>query len=126
MIKTAPAALLALCSLSACATPGSYAPQDRMPVSFGEAVPVGAWRASPLAVVEDSRCPVNVECLWAGRLVVSTRIDGPDWSETVPLVLGEPYLARGTTITLTAAHPDKVSERQIPPREYRFLYDGGS
>jgi len=76
-------------------------------------------------VVEDSRCAYNVQCVWAGRVVVSTRIDGQGWSETVPLTLGEPYTVQGTTITVTQVLPDKIAERTPPRHEYRFIYDGG-
>ncbi len=113
----------ALALLAACATP--FQPLEGMPVAIGESVRVGSLVAAPRSVVEDSRCPYNVRCVWAGRLVVSTRIDGSGWTETVPLTLGEPYATHGTTITLVSGQPDKYAERDIPRSEYRFVYDAG-
>lgn len=110
--------------LAGCAS-SRFAPLEGMPVAIGETVPVGTLAASPRSVVEDSRCPDNVQCVWAGRLVVSTRIDGEGWSETVPLTLGEPYSVQGRTITLVSGRPEKFSERKRPRNEYRFIFEGG-
>lgn len=94
-------------------------------VPLGRSVAVGALVATPTAVVEDSRCPENARCVWAGRLVVSTRIDGPGWRETTELMLGEPYLTHGTTITLVSGLPEKRTDSETAPGEYRLVYEGG-
>jgi hypothetical protein len=117
--------LLAFALLGACAH-GQFHPLEGMPVGFGESVPVGPLVASPQRVLEDSRCPHSVECVQAGRVVVSTRIDGPGGSETVPLTLGEPATVQGTTITLTSVRPEPYRPRRHPRREYRFVYETGA
>ena len=110
--------------LAGCAT-GPFAPLEGMPAAIGETVRVGALTATPRRVVEDSRCPLSVQCVQAGRVVVSTRITGPGGTETVPLVLGEPYPVQGATVTLVSARPEKWSERRRPRDEYRFVFEGG-
>ena len=40
------------------------------PTRLGVPVRVGAVVVTPLEVVEDSRCPINARCVWAGRLIV--------------------------------------------------------
>ena len=35
-----------------------------------------------VAVVEDSRCPINARCVWAGRADRAHRVDGAGWRET--------------------------------------------
>ena len=117
-------ALPLLALLGACAT-SDFAPLEGMPVALGETVRVGSLLATPSRVVEDSRCPVDVQCIQAGRLVVSTRLDGDGWRETVPLTLGEPYAVQGTTVTLVSGRPEKWSERRRPRNEYRFIFEGG-
>jgi len=120
-------ALALLASLSACANLGPPHPlPDGAPAALGETVKVGSLLATPGSVQEDSRCPYNVQCIQAGRVVVSTRIDGRGWRETVPLVLGEPYTVQGTTITVARAFPDKIAERDVPRHEYRFIFEGGA
>ena len=103
-----------------------FAPLEGMPAALGETVRVGSVLATPRSVVEDSRCPYDVQCIQAGRLVVSTRLDGDGWTETVPLTLGEPYTAGGTTVTLVSGRPEKFSERRTPRHEYRFIFEGGA
>ena len=46
---------------------------------LGQPTRVGRLVVTPLRVAEDSRCPINARCVWAGRAVVQTRIDGPGW-----------------------------------------------
>ena len=36
----------------------------------------GGLRVRPLEVLEDSRCPQNARCIWAGRLRLRVAIDG--------------------------------------------------
>lgn len=95
-------------------------------VALGASVKVGKLLATPVAVIEDSRCPENARCVWAGRLVVSTRLDGSGWRETVPLTLGEPHATHGTTITLVSGVPEKQANAETPSEAYRFAFEGGS
>ena len=118
-------ALPLLALLGACASSG-FAPLEGMPVALGETVRVGSIFATPNRVVEDSRCPVDVQCIQAGRLVVSTSLAGDGWRETVPLTLGEPYAVQGNTVTLVSGRPEKWSERRRPRTEYRFVFEGGT
>lgn len=118
------AALPLAALLGACAT-SNFAPLEGMPVAIGETVRAGPLLATPRSVVEDSRCLLGVRCVQAGRLVVSTRLSGDGWSQTVPLTLGEPYAVQGTTVTLVSGRPEKWSERRRPRNEYRFIYEAG-
>ena len=38
--------------------------------SFGRAVRINDMALRPVAVVQDSRCPANANCVWAGPLIV--------------------------------------------------------
>jgi hypothetical protein len=102
-----------------------FAPLEGMPAALGETVSVGSFLATPRRLLEDSRCPLTVQCVQAGRVVVSTQIAGPAGTETVPLVLGEPYPVQGTTVTLVSARPEKWNELRRPRIEYRFVFRGG-
>ena len=112
--------------LAACAgTPLPEPIPDGQPVGLGETAYVGKLIAAPRKVTEDSRCPVEVQCIQAGRVVVTTRLDGQGWSETVPLILGQAYTTHGTTVTLVSVRPDKHADRTTPRAEYRFIFEGG-
>jgi hypothetical protein len=120
--------LAAAALLAGCATPGASgerpAPEGSA-VALGHSVRVGQLVATPQTVVEDSRCPRDVRCVWAGRLVVSTRIDGPDWRETAALTLGKADVVRGASITLVSVTPEKRAGGESPLGDYRFTFDGG-
>ena len=119
--------LAGLLLLSACTTPLPITIADQgTAVVLNQPVHVGRLVATPQAVVEGSRCPQNARCIWAGRLVVSTRIDGDGWHETVPLTLGERQQIGGTSITLVSGTPERRTEAPTRLRDYRFVFEGGS
>lgn len=95
------------------------------PVPLGKPVVTGDLVATPMELHEDSRCPANARCVWAGRVIVLTRIDGAGWRETAYLTLGEPYATHGTRLTLTGASPTAMTGETIAPEDYRFTYSGG-
>ena len=92
---------------------------------IGQPTRVGALVVTPKALVEDSRCPMNARCVWAGRVVVTARIDGAGWRETANLTLGQPHPTHGTTVTLTSATPEKTTGTTVPPEAYTFGFEDG-
>lgn len=117
--------VVAVLSLSACAT----TPLGGVPVRsdglarIGEPTRIGALVVTPQAVLEDSRCPINARCVWAGRLVVKSRIDGAGWRETVNLTLGEPYRTHGTGIALVSGEPGKMALSTPSPPASLFGFE---
>jgi hypothetical protein len=79
---------------------------------IGETVKVGGGSITPLAVVEDSRCPAKVQCIQAGRLRLSVRIDG----QPAELTLGQP----ASPAMLVEAYPDRRADLPTYPDQYRF------
>lgn len=125
------AAALAATSLglAACAIIPDAPIVEGTPVAEGTAVRidqpvrVGAVVVTPKGVVEDSRCPVNARCAWAGRLIVRTRIDGAGWRDTANITLGETYGTHGQVIALVSGMPEKLAGGETPPTQYRFVYE---
>ena len=112
-------ALLACCVLSACA---SYQlPVDGIArAKLNQTVYVDGPHVTPLAVIEDSRCPANVRCVWAGRVKVDVRIDLGSRSERRELTLGQPVHVADGSLELVEVAPPKTTEAAIPPGDYRF------
>ncbi|RZK02907.1 MAG: hypothetical protein EOO76_05010 [Novosphingobium sp.] len=110
------APLLLTASLADATPPAS----DRALARLGETVRVHGLRVTPLRVIEDSRCPQNARCIWAGRVRISARVAG-----TVrELTLGEPLAVRGGAIQLSAVVPERTTpQRAIAPRAYRFGFE---
>ncbi len=125
------AAFLLVAPMAGCATyPGNAPIVDNGPVQpFGSFVaidqPVSVGSdivVTPQKVYEDSRCPTGVQCVWSGRVVVTTRIDGPGWRETVNLVSGEQQRVRDHDFLLIEVLPAQKPQSGIPESEYRFNY----
>ena len=93
------------------------------PVAIGQPVWAGHVVATPMALREDSRCPSDVQCIWAGRVVVTTRIDGPGWRQTLDMTLGESANVRGGSLRLSDVQPQRETADAIAPAAYRFGYD---
>ncbi len=116
-------------ALVACA-PATPAPiRETLPAAEGAAVPlgkaveVGAVAVEPLRIIEDSRCPADVTCAWAGRLVIEAHIAAYGWAEIVRLELDEPYTTHAVTLRLAAVKPDRASDAAIAPEDYRFTFE---
>ncbi|WP_423603942.1 hypothetical protein [Sphingomonas sp. MS122] len=112
-------------ALSGCAATAASPPEG--PARLGQTVYVDGPRATPLKVIEDSRCPMNARCIWAGRVVLRTTVRGGAWKRTLDLTLGEPVQVADGKLTLTSVTPDRRTDRQIAPRDYRFtfVFQGG-
>lgn len=118
---------LAPLSLTACAVVppvGSTPPQAAgYAVPIGQPVHVGELVVTPKKLVEDSRCPMNARCVWAGRVVVKTTIAGAGWANTADLTLGEPYGTHGKVVALVSVRPDKTAGTDTQPMDYRFAFE---
>ena len=82
-----------------------------------ESVAVGPLQVTPVKLVEDSRCPTGVQCISAGRVRVSVRIDG---AEPVELTQGQPLSVNAGTLTLVETYPERRKDWTLYPDEYRF------
>lgn len=92
------------------------------PVALDQPVVVGDLVVTPKAIKEDSRCPANARCVWAGRLVVTTRIDGAGWRDTADITLGEMYGTHDRVIKLIDAEPTVMTNGPVQKTDYRLTY----
>lgn len=120
MRKIAPLATIVTLALTGCAA--TAASQREGPARLGQTVYVDGPRVTPLRVIEDSRCPGNVVCVWAGRVVLRARVQGGAWSREIDLELGQPMQVADGKLTLTQVSPRRHTDRQIAPRDYRFTF----
>jgi len=116
---------IAALTLSACATvpPATASPT----AALGQTAYVDGLRVRPLSIVEDSRCPINAICVWAGRLVVRAEVSGGNWRQTRDLELRKPEPIADGQLTLMEASPSKMADQPIKPGDYRFTFafEGG-
>ena len=113
--------LVTVLALGACATvpPANLGPT----AGLGQMAAGNGLRIRPIEVVEDSRCPATVQCVWAGKLTVRARMYGPGWTQIRDFELGVPQAVDYKRVTLVAAEPQKQTGAEIDPRAYRFTFD---
>jgi hypothetical protein len=72
-----------------------------------------------VSVTEDSRCPRDVTCIWAGEVKVQLVIDGPRSASQVEILEGDTAVSSEYRVTLVRVEPPPVSTARIAPRDYR-------
>ena len=119
----------ALFALTACATiPAASATTGTSTARYGETANVGPMLVRPIALVEDSRCPINARCVWAGRLVINTEVTFNGGSETVTsnMTLGTPLVLGKESVMLVAGEPGKLAGAEGNPPANRFTFEYGA
>ncbi|HEX8258049.1 MAG TPA: hypothetical protein VF589_10480 [Allosphingosinicella sp.] len=109
---------LAACQSSAMtATGGSTA-------RIGQTALIDTIQVSPTRLIEDSRCPALVRCIWAGRLRIEATIRYRGGSEELhrEMILGEAISLPEGRLTLAAAEPAPVAGKAVPASAYRFTF----
>jgi hypothetical protein len=92
-------------------------------VGIGATARVGGIAITPLAVLEDSRCPRDVTCIWAGRVLIRARIDAEGRSSISEMELGKPLATSpNAAIVLARVEPERTSSAAIEPDDYRFAF----
>ena len=126
-------------ALAACASvmPGApYPPPPPVPppilwgiasatIGFGGQAMLNGLSIRPMAVIEDSRCPIDVRCVWAGRLTLAVDIGQPGSGAPLRtnMTLGQPLPVVGGRLTLVAAHPPKMAGAQPSPPASQFTFE---
>ena len=75
---------------------------------------------TPLEVLEDSRCPTDVQCIWAGQVRLNVRIKSGLGASEMVLISSQAITTESETIMLQEVRPDKVSSASVKPEDYRF------
>ncbi|WP_243649709.1 MULTISPECIES: hypothetical protein [unclassified Sphingomonas] len=94
------------------------------PIALGQTAFVDGPKVRADRVIEDSRCPVDAQCVWAGRLVVRATVMGGGWSRQIELTLGMPVNVADGALTLVAASPvRRVDAHPAKGSAYRFTFE---
>jgi len=78
---------------------------------------------TPLEVTEDSRCPADVQCVWAGTVKVRTKIKSGLGESIMIFEPNKPITTEVEAITLKEIAPAPRSGQLIPASSYRFVFD---
>lgn len=119
-------ALILAAPLMACVATAPVSPHENF-ARFGERTFVDGPYVEPIALVEDSRCPVDAQCVWAGRLRITAKIITGPGTQIKELTLGEPVQVADGALELVEGTPLPKSGKEIGSSDYRFKFrfDGG-
>ena len=112
------------CDFAECPAPVASVPETESTVAvLKQRILTNGMHITPLEVVNDSRCPIDVQCIQAGTVTVRALIEVGTNSETVVLTLNKATTFVGKRITLVSATPAKSSKQVILPTDYKFGFE---
>lgn len=94
--------------------------QSKYEIKFGETINTqNIGKVSFTDVLEDSRCPKDVECVWEGNLKISLEIDGNQYELNTAL---EPksIVVNDLKISIYEALPERISTIENEKEEYKI------
>ena len=89
---------------------------------LGQTVEVGGPRVTPLAVLEDSRCPMEARCVWVGRVRLSVRVTTGNGSAVREIASDKPLQVADGRLELSNVMPPRSTQRAVRPTDYRFSF----
>ncbi len=107
--------------LAACAVPSSNAIRT-FTGAIGGRIVLGSRTVTPLAVIEDSRCPANVQCIQAGTVRLKVRVEEGPLSREATVGLSQPAALEGAWLHLVVVCPPRGAPGTVPHRGYRFIF----
>lgn len=119
---------VALVSLaSGCAAPPTRVEtpadsQQTFSAGLGQRLNIGGAFVTPQSVTEDSRCPADVQCVQAGTVRMSIRIEQPAGTSIEEIGLEAPYDMGQRWLHLTGACPYPRHSGPKPTSTPRFSF----
>ena len=98
-------------------------PFGQVTIAVGEVVRFDGLQIRVLEVVEDSRCPSDVQCIQAGTVRVRVETVSGMGTSTDIIALGKGITTEAEEITFLSATPDALSTKDIDATEYRFTFE---
>ena len=107
-------------ALAGCATTSPPAQDGVARAALNQKVHVDGPQVTPLAVLEDSRCPAEVQCVWAGQVRLAIRVHLGSGDREMEITSGVPLPVADGTLELVEIIPARRSGADIKPNDYRF------
>ncbi|MFA6278666.1 MAG: hypothetical protein WCS97_00870 [Candidatus Paceibacterota bacterium] len=90
-------------------------------LAIGESATINGTTIGVLELVEDSRCPVDVQCIQAGTVRVLASVDA--YNKDFTFTLSKSQVVGNATITLASVTPaQKYAKQTLKPSDYRFTF----
>ena len=82
--------------------------QSATTARLGGTTMISGVTIKPIELISDSRCPVGVECIWAGTVELRAVLTSAQMQGEYVLRLGDPLTLGAQTVTLVDVSPDKT------------------
>ena len=89
---------------------------------IGESVNKDGLSIKLLGVNNDSRCPMNARCIWAGNVVLTAQLVAGNTEADVLLEQGKTTFFGGYAISIGDVKPDKLANKEIAKTDYQILF----
>lgn len=83
----------------------------------------GGIYITPIQVVSDSRCPIDVQCIWAGEILIKVELKKGDVVREVELKEGGSVIFEDREISLMSVIPEKNTKNPTPQEDYQFIFN---
>ena len=108
------------CEFAPC--PETTKPDNATSAKLNQTIVINTISITPLAVSQDSRCAVDVTCIWAGTVVLHARLSYGNEKLETDLTLGSPLQFSNHLVTLTEVTPARHSQQTITLIDYQFSF----
>lgn len=98
----------AFATLGACATIPPD-PDGIARAGIAQTAYVNGPKVTPLAVLEDSRCPLRTQCIWAGQVRVLVRLQTTQGYRNEEMTSGKPIPVMDGSLMLVESEPEPVA-----------------
>ncbi|MEK7180224.1 MAG: hypothetical protein AAB706_02005 [Patescibacteria group bacterium] len=89
---------------------------------INQSVSVLGVTLTPLLIIQDSRCPLDVVCIQAGTVILKARISRGLGTSEMIFELGQVITTEAESIILTEVSPAPYSQKVIKSEDYRFTF----
>lgn len=116
------------CEFAACPTvstttnSGATSSPTTVEAKINKKVAAGTLSLTVLEVVEDSRCPTDVQCIQAGTVRIKVLLSSGLGEGEITMALNTPITTEAEEITLVSVTPAKLSTHTTTASEYTFTF----
>lgn len=96
---------------------------ERLKVKMGETVSLFDVKVNPTELIEDSRCPANANCVWAGTVKVRATLESGLGTANQIFELNQTITTEAEEVTLVNVEPVAQSDIDIEDSEYIFYFE---
>jgi len=91
-------------------------------LKLGQSANIQGLMITPRSMVDDSRCPTGVECVWAGTVRVNTEIFSGLGTSNQVIEINKSITTEAEEVTLTEVTPYPKAGSTINSADYRITY----